>query len=192
MKPRSTRSCRFMSRRMAAFRPKASRLIQSSGNRGLRRFGGRGGEKPRLRCMNPCRMAVRLIFPSPLNLPANVKLFPPLSLPVLLVVVLLFPTRSFTARGWSGTVTLVRVGVSLSGRAGRPRHGGAQRRPEADGDDFAGGRRLGRIPGQRGGVRLGPDRAAGEQENRRGFFRRPSAAHRARRRTSSRTRSPRR
>jgi TolB protein len=69
--------------------------------------------------MNPCRTAVHLIFPSLLNLPANVKLFPTYFSLILLVG--LSGISGTQLRGQGVVVSpsvLVRVGVSIGGSLG--------------------------------------------------------------------------
>src|SRR5258708_1871908 len=70
-------------------------------------------------CMNPCRMAVHLIFPSLLNLPANVKLFSTCFSLFLLVGLSGFLNTQLHGQGVTVEVsTLPRVGVSISGSLG--------------------------------------------------------------------------
>jgi TolB protein len=69
--------------------------------------------------MNPCRTAAHLIFPSLLNLPANVKLFSICFSLILLTCLLGFSGAPLHAQGVTVEVsTLPRVGVSIGGPLG--------------------------------------------------------------------------
>ncbi len=151
--------------------PESVHLIQSSGNppTTIRRSRRR---KASAICMNPCRMAVHLIFPSLLNLPANVKYF---SYLLLLSFFSLVSLRRFGTP--SPRPGRDRRSLHAAPRrrldqrtARRRRDRNREQRPEAHRNDFTGGQRLGRLPGQRRGERVGRDRPTGEQENRRGSF----------------------
>ena len=68
--------------------------------------------------MNPCRMAVHLIFPSTLNLIANVNLFHSSLRPALLVCFLALAATQLHGQVEVSVPTAPRVGVSISGPLG--------------------------------------------------------------------------
>ena len=100
-------------------------------------------------CMNPCRMAVHLIFPSPLNQIANVKLyFPPSALAFLVVILACLGTQVYSQVDRSRPHPAPRGRFDQWAARGR-RDGNRQRRSQAHRDDFARRQRIGGLSGHR-------------------------------------------